>query len=1304
MHSCASCGKALVAGGKFCPYCGAPAQQGPEGDPLLGRTIGNYRVISPLAAGAMGKIYVAEQTTLGRKVCVKVLQSQLSGDPTLLKRFEREAKAVSALRHPNIAQVIDFGRDQGLLYLVMELVEGKTLRAIVEQEAPTSTERAFQILSQILSALGEAHAAGIVHRDLKPENVLVDRLRDGSDLIKVVDFGIAKMVDEEGREGKLTATGLVCGTPGYMAPEQIAGEAMDGRVDVYAAGVILFELLTGRPPFQATTISELLRLHLTGVPPPPSAIAALPIPPEVDRLVLQALSREREQRVESALEFRRALELFRPSARGTLSGLSAQAALAQPSLGREPHRPCPRCGAQNPASKKFCGECGFQLSGAGTLPLLQPAQGTSAELEALKKLLPEKLVEHLAHLPSALTAEKRNVTVIFGDISGFTTMSESLAPEEVREVMNRCFDGMVEAVHRYDGTVDKFIGDCIMALFGAPTAHEDDPERAVRCALDMLGYLAEVNKTLARPLGMRIGINTGEVVAGGVGGQRQMNYTVMGDVVNTAQRIESHAGVGKVLVSAAVKRLTDRVIAYRELPLIAVKGKSEKVAVFEVRGLGEAQETDPLVGRRQELANLEHLLQQARAGKPMGVLMLGEPGMGKSRLLKEAARLARERGLEVATARAGRFHAPVELELARDLVFSLRGGLPSSPDQADSALQTLTQRGVAEGDVRRLQHLFGTSPALAGFEPEDNRRLDQASLINAFLAVARRSAGLCLLLDDLHLADTASLEHLEELSTRASATPLAIVATARPGESERLLARVPRLDLKPLAPPEVLEVARQQLSGGELPPSVQEIICERASGNPFVTRELVRALIDARVLQLAGGSWRAGEGLLNLQLPESVSLMVSARFDALTQGAKQLLRFGAVAGRVFSLELVMHALEGRSDAPAAVTECINRGFLEHVEQPAGCLQFSQALTRQVVLNGMAKPDLRHAHARLAEALEQGLSSGGEHPAEAMARHFLAGEQHRKAAKYFAAAAERLASRSTFRGAAECYRQAVTLLSRELTRGAAAGEAGWAQLLSLASKAASAQSMVAPEEALSLLEPVLRQAPPGVAQDARAGALRQKGAVCLKLGKVAEAEAALQEAARYLSGAGVEEQASLTADLAAVREAKGDLAGATQLLLEGFKQMAGGRIADRDALWRYLNQLGRLHLRGGAPGKAREFFENARTQARMAKSAVGEVKALTNLAGAVASAGEQGTAASLLGEALELAQKAGDQLDVARIHYNTGRLLLSLGKREEGAEKLRAALQISHSLGWREGIAAAAQALDALQAGPKQARP
>ncbi len=310
---CPICSKDAPEGSRFCPFCGAKllTQAVRKTDPLLGKVLaGKYKVLERIGSGAMGSIYRAEHTALSKPVVIKVLHRHLVGDESHIKRFHREARAASRLNQPNCINVLDYGQtEDGWLYICMEFVSGKDLCRILFEEKHLDPERTVRIASQVLDALDEAHSQGVIHRDLKPENIMIERLRMNPDFVKVLDFGIAKIRDTDGQgdsSGFKTATGMVFGTPEYMSPEQVRGEDLDGRSDLYSLGIVLYQMLTGDLPFTGESVLEIATKHLTE-PPVPLQERRPDIPPALCAVVHRLLEKKREHRYTTAAEAKAAL-------------------------------------------------------------------------------------------------------------------------------------------------------------------------------------------------------------------------------------------------------------------------------------------------------------------------------------------------------------------------------------------------------------------------------------------------------------------------------------------------------------------------------------------------------------------------------------------------------------------------------------------------------------------------------------------------------------------------------------------------------------------------------------------------------------------------------------------------------------------------------------------------------------------------------------------------------------------------------------------------------------------------------------
>ncbi len=356
-------------------------------DPLPGRVIGgNFRIDGLIGSGAMGNVYKAEQLSLAKQVAIKVLHPHLMGDEKLVGRFKREAKSASLLNHPNSIQIIDSGQDRdGTLYIAMELLTGRDLAQVIRDDFPLPLPRVVRILSQVLSALEEAHAQRVIHRDLKPSNIMLIQRRDEKDFVKVCDFGIAKatLSEADDRAAMLTIQGLVCGTPEYMAPEQARAEQLDGRADLYAAAVILYQMVTGDIPFRADSPMAIVSRHLVEAPTPPSKRRPdLRLPKIIDDIVLRGLEKEREMRYPTAVAFREVLE-------GVLGATSGPATPVLPSAR-----------AAQPTVRDISGHDLTMQADTGTIPAQSPSQrfGTTTNLTGRPKAQTPILVAGLLAL------------------------------------------------------------------------------------------------------------------------------------------------------------------------------------------------------------------------------------------------------------------------------------------------------------------------------------------------------------------------------------------------------------------------------------------------------------------------------------------------------------------------------------------------------------------------------------------------------------------------------------------------------------------------------------------------------------------------------------------------------------------------------------------------------------------------------------------------------------------------------------------------------------------------------------------
>ncbi len=546
--------------------------------------------------------------------------------------------------------------------------------------------------------------------------------------------------------------------------------------------------------------------------------------------------------------------------------------------------------------------------------------------------------------------------------------------------------------------MEKFIGDAVMAVFGAPVAHEDDPERAVRAALALREAVAELNDSAPVDLHLRIAVNTGEavvVLAAQAGGEGM----VTGDVVNTASRLQTAAPIDGILVGEATYRATAATIDYREIGRVEAKGKREPVAAWETLSLreAEARPRTPLVGRWQELSQLLDALVRVREERtPQLVSLVGEPGIGKTRLARELVN-ALEAEPESATWLVGRclpYGDGVSFAALAEMARSETGVLTSDSDEeATAKLHAAVARLPGVGDAAWLEDQLRPLLGLEGAAPE--RREDSFAAWRRFFEALAERKPLMLVFEDLHWADPAVLDFIDHLVDWASGVPLLVLCTARPELLERRQGwgggkrNAITISLSPLSDEETGELVGALLGQGDLPPGVAEALLAHAGGNPLYAEEYARMLVERGFLVRDNGSWRLAER--ELPLPESVQGTIAARIDALSPGEKAVLQQAAVVGKVFWLGAVAAAVELEPAETERLLHAIERKEFVRRERRSSIgdedqYTFRHVLVRDVAYAQLPRAQRAEAHVRAAAWLES-LAGGGEDLAEQLAHHY-----------------------------------------------------------------------------------------------------------------------------------------------------------------------------------------------------------------------------------------------------------------------------------------------------------------------------
>ncbi|HEY1410201.1 MAG TPA: adenylate/guanylate cyclase domain-containing protein, partial [Promineifilum sp.] len=622
-----------------------------------------------------------------------------------------------------------------------------------------------------------------------------------------------------------------------------------------------------------------------------------------------------------------------------------------------------------------------------------------------------------------MAGERRVVTMLFCDVKGSTAAAARFDPEEWAEIINGAFARMIEPVYQYEGTVARLMGDGLLAFFGAPIAHEDDPQRAILAGLGVLegirDYRAELQRRWGIELDVRVGVNTGLVVVGAVGSDLRMEYSALGNAINLAARMEQTALPNTVQIADPTYRLVAPLFDVEVVDALEVKGVEEPVPAYRVLGRrlvpgslrGIAGLASPMVGREAELAALAGALDEVSRGEGHIVSITGEAGLGKSRLVAEALRgAAQGRPLRWLEGKSQSYETSVPYAPFASVLAQSAGLLDSmTPAERYAELQSQVER-LIPGRGEELATLLAQPLDLpVPLESADRIRFLEPPALRSmvFEAVATWIEALAierptvLLLDDIHWIDPTSLALLERLLPLTERAPLLLLLAFRPrsgdpswrfheSASKAFAHRYRRIDLRPLDENHARELVRNLLEIEELPESVRQLILAKSEGNPFFLEEVIRSLLDAGLVVRHGESWRATSEIINLRVPSTLTGVITARLDRLSETDKQVIQAAAVIGREFSSDTLADLL-GMPRVPAESLSTLQRRELVRPSSPDNYI-FKHVLTQEAAYESLLLSRRRQLHHRAADSL---LKREPDRAAE-IARHYLEARQPAKA--------------------------------------------------------------------------------------------------------------------------------------------------------------------------------------------------------------------------------------------------------------------------------------------------------------------
>ena len=707
---------------------------------------------------------------------------------------------------------------------------------------------------------------------------------------------------------------------------------------------------------------------------------------------------------------------------------------------------CSECGKDNPPSSKFCNECAHHFR--------QPKEAPSIDDSVPEIYSSTPFSDESLTTPGVIEGERKYVTALFSDMSGYTAMSERLDPEEVKEITSRIFNEVSEIVAKYDGFIEKFIGDAIMALFGVPKAHEDDPVRAIRAAREIHDLVKaispEFEQKIGKPLSMHTGVNTGLVVTGEVNTEKG-THGVAGDTINVAARLSSLAKTDEIVVGQDTYHQAEGYFSFEEMEPTKVKGKAEPIKIYKALSPKEQPSTthrhhglrSDLIGRAVEIAQLGEAFQMLQEGKGGIFTICGETGTGKTRLAEEfKATLDLEKvrwldGQAYAYSQNTPYFPLIDLF---NRGFQIKEGDPPEKvrEKVESGIESLV--GKREDITPYVGSLYALSyPEVEDVSPEFWKiRLQEA--IHSILAGMAQRTPTIICLEDLHWSDPSFMNLLRFVLSEIR-YPALFICVYRPGftlftshQLSSLGVQYQEIQLHDLSPSEAQIMVESLLKTKDLPKELRRFIQENVEGNPFYLEEIINAFIDSGALARENGTWSLNRPISHLDMPSTIHGIISARLDHLEIESKRVLQEASVIGRTFFYDILKTCTQLKEHLDRHLTG-LERIDLIHAKslQPDLEYVFKSGLTQEVVYNGLLKKERQTIHERIAMVMEHLFKDRLPEFYETLAFHFLRGRSVLKAVDYLIKSGEKSLKRYAVEESHRYFQEAFQLLTKKRER-------------------------------------------------------------------------------------------------------------------------------------------------------------------------------------------------------------------------------------------------------------------------------
>lgn len=926
----------------------------------------------------------------------------------------------------------------------------------------------------------------------------------------------------------------------------------------------------------------------------------------------------------------------------------------------------------------FCGNCGSPLNTPVHEPDIQLKEMNLPQ--TIGAMTGTDLLERFQKAGLEAAGQRRNVTVLFVDLSGYTHLSEKLEDETLYELIQQYIRLLTNDVYKYEGMVDKYTGDGLMALFGAPIAHENNAELAIRAALDMHVDVGALSKKLKGQLGtelrVHIGLHTGPVIVGGIGSDYLMNYTAIGDTVNLAQRLEQAASPGMTLVSEAIFRQTRAMFEFNPSPTLQLKGVSQPIKGYQVLGIlpkparvrGIEGLRAPMIGRDHEFSQLKQAVQNLVIHKKgQFVLITGEAGIGKSRLTAEMKASLDLSTVQVIEGQSLTYRRLVAYWIFLDALRNCLGVVTDMPSLflKERLIQVVHQNMDSRGEeiLPYLEHMLSLDPsdktAAERIQFLDAIQLRQQiflSLRDFFIAISRKKP-LILILEDLHWADQASLDLLLFLLESIHQSPILIVAISRLFQ-EGTLNKIEEwarqssqesyhpIDLHGLSEDQSEQLLTQLLDAPELPELLRDSILRRAAGIPFYLEEILRMLIDEGMFKRINNRWKIvpGKNTDALRVPETLEGLILARFDRLDGIKRRVLQVASVIGLQFSVPVLRMVLQTIDNIrlEEILSELIQREFITpQSDSPVTEYAFRHTLMSDAIYKTILKKERSELHGLIGEAIEAIHIHRLEDHIEILARHYSWSSRKDRALHYLILAGEKAARNNSNEQARQHYEQALELI---------------------------AEIPNSPLQAIQI----------------HAGL----GDVLVFNGEYTTAREHYQAALKIINDYEPmfsERQSALIRKIGTTYERQGNYDQALACLADAQHVLDDRASPDMVERAHILNDIGWIHFRRGAVEAAEQNLMDARGLAEQTNR-YDVIASIYNRLGGVYFQKEQLNQASyFVQKSLALREEIGDIAAVARSYNNLGLLAWKRGQLDKALENFMRSYDLHANLGDIEGI-------------------